>query len=242
MSEVREAFWQRNSELSRRLHSGTEPVEEAHYIQRRQRYYYKASVGYILALLWGGFLFYPDSPPYSYQTVSWANLLLTVTLFVGQYLHYYLRQTYYRQELARETWETENYLEGERREMIDLYVTRHQFQRIDAEQIINTMSRYPDFFIDHMMNVELNMSNANLKSPQTEALYPSVCFLLCSFLYTIPQAYNTVQKYNVIYLLTLQLVFPTLVYLTYFRANTIKIVLIAWWIVIITGMVIILVR
>ena len=242
MGEVSQAFWKGDVELSRRLHCEGEPVEEAHYVQRKQRYYYKASMGYVLAVLWCGCLFYPNSPSFLYQDVAGMNLLISGTLYIGQYLHYYLRLTYYNQELAREKWETENYLHGEIREMVDLYITRHQFQRIDAEVIITTMSRYPTFFIDHMMNVELNMSNANLKPPFQEALYPSVSFLLFSFIFSIPFGFNTLWKHSALYLLSLQLVFPTVVYLTYFRGQGCKIGLVCIWFSVIASIVILLAR
>jgi len=59
-------------------------------------------------------------------------------------------------ERKREQWEYENYPEGEVKEMIDIYEGRGM-SRADAESIIRTMSKYPDFFIDVMMRDELGM-------------------------------------------------------------------------------------
>ena len=47
-------------------------------------------------------------------------------------------------------------LQGEIKEMVDLYVEKGISQP-DAENIISTMSKYPEFFVDHMMVQELGL-------------------------------------------------------------------------------------
>lgn len=48
----------------------------------------------------------------------------------------------------------ENYPEGELAEMVELYMEKG-VAREDATSILRTMMKYPDFFVDHMMQVEL---------------------------------------------------------------------------------------
>jgi len=59
-------------------------------------------------------------------------------------------------ERKREAWEFDNYKEGEVKEMVELYMAKG-FTREDATRVLTIMSKdkYRDFFIDHMMLVEL---------------------------------------------------------------------------------------
>ena len=47
-------------------------------------------------------------------------------------------------------------LQGEVKEMVELYVEKG-ISKPDAETIIGTMAKYPDFFVDHMMVEELGL-------------------------------------------------------------------------------------
>ena len=62
----------------------------------------------------------------------------------------------YRRERAREAWELSNYPEGERREMVELFVARG-CGAADAAAAIDAMSQHADFFVDVMMMEELGM-------------------------------------------------------------------------------------
>ena len=59
-------------------------------------------------------------------------------------------------ERKREAWELENYPEGEKREMVELYVARG-IPEDDATTIVETMAKHKEFFIDVMMRDELGM-------------------------------------------------------------------------------------
>ena len=204
------AFWERNGTLSRRIHEDNVPIEDAHYTYRHQRSYYKAAIGYVTALAWAIGLFTYADLTLSLETLATWIFLTTTSLYLGVFAHYYLRLVYYNQELAREQWETENYLEGEISEMVTLYEKRHNFQREDAISILRTMSKNQVFFVDHMMNVELNMSNANLKSPHREALYPTTSFAISSGILLLPFTQITFWNYRWVYLTSI----PCLVSIT----------------------------
>lgn len=94
--------------------------------------------------------------------------------------------SYIKKEYEREIWETDNYLEGELKEMRELYQKKYNINNNDANIILNTMCKYPKLFIDHMMVIELE-----LFPPSTYNKYQNnVCFFISftsySFLATIP--------------------------------------------------------
>jgi len=65
-------------------------------------------------------------------------------------LHRYSQ--YYRREHARENWEINNYIEGEKLEMVELWTSRG-LDKNTATDVIEKISQYPAFFADIMMKV-----------------------------------------------------------------------------------------
>jgi len=59
-------------------------------------------------------------------------------------------------EQAREAWEVENNPEGEISEMVDIYVSKGLSSE-DALTVANTLSKYKDFWVEHMMLHEIGM-------------------------------------------------------------------------------------
>ena len=57
------------------------------------------------------------------------------------------RKTASHSEKEREQWEFENYPEGEIKEMAEIYQSRGVGKE-DAQLIVDTMAKYPDFFVD----------------------------------------------------------------------------------------------
>ncbi|EFA84274.1 hypothetical protein PPL_03351 [Heterostelium album PN500] len=72
-----------------------------------------------------------------------------------------LEINFYESEKRRETWEYDNYVEGEQREMVDLYCKKGMANE-DAVQVVTLLSKYRDLFIDIMMAEELNLISAEL--------------------------------------------------------------------------------
>lgn len=60
-------------------------------------------------------------------------------------------------EREREAWEVENYLDGEKTEMIEIYTARG-LARDQAVKMVDAMSSNADFFTDQMMSDELGMT------------------------------------------------------------------------------------
>ena len=69
---------------------------------------------------------------------------------------FFLTQKWILSERKREEWEMNNYPEGEIREMIDIYESRGMSPQ-DAKLVIETMAKYKDFFVDVMMQQELEL-------------------------------------------------------------------------------------
>ncbi len=59
---------------------------------------------------------------------------------------------YYRREHARENWEINNYIEGEKLEMVELWTSRG-LDKNTATEVIEKISKHPAFFADIMMKV-----------------------------------------------------------------------------------------
>ena len=72
-------------------------------------------------------------------------------------------------ERRREAWELANFPEGEREEMIELYMKKGM-KEPDAQTIIGTMTKYPSFFLDHMMVEELGILPGEGQDPVMDGL------------------------------------------------------------------------
>jgi DNA damage-binding protein 1 len=87
--------------------------------------------------------------------LGFSNILAdALAMGVGEFLSSKAENEWILNERAREKWEMDNYPEGEIREMIDIYVERGM-TREDATNVIETMAKYTDFFVDVMMSEEL---------------------------------------------------------------------------------------
>lgn len=86
-----------------------------------------------------------------------ANLLADgFSMATGAYLSTKSEQEYYAQERRREAWEVEHFPEGERAELLELYLARG-YPDADAEQLVAIQSRDKERWVDAMMLEELEM-------------------------------------------------------------------------------------
>lgn len=79
-----------------------------------------------------------------------------ISMGVGDALSTKSENEYILAERAREMWEMENNPEGEKEEMVDIYVSKG-LPRKDAESVINIMAKQKEFFVDVMMAEELEL-------------------------------------------------------------------------------------
>ena len=75
---------------------------------------------------------------------------------VGEFLSSKATNEWILSERRREEWEMENYPEGEIKEMIDIFHEKG-LSEADAKLVIETMAKYKDFFVDMMMQQELEL-------------------------------------------------------------------------------------
>lgn len=79
-----------------------------------------------------------------------------LSMGVGEFLSSKANNEWILSERKREEWEMSNYRDGEIKEMIDIYVKKG-FTPEDAKLVIETMAKYEDFFVDVMMQQELEL-------------------------------------------------------------------------------------
>lgn len=88
------------------------------------------------------------------------------------------RQVAAREE-AREHWEVENHPEGEVAEMINIYKEKG-LSHEDAKLVADTLSKYKDFWVEHMMVTEIGMFPAD--DDKAAAIIQGI-IMFCSFLF-----------------------------------------------------------
>jgi len=81
------------------------------------------------------------------------------------FLHWRSYRQHYMREHAREAWELENFEDGEKQEMVELFVGKGMGQE-DARIAIDACAKYPEFFVSMMMLEELHMVEPSLGSSQ----------------------------------------------------------------------------
>jgi len=109
--------------------------------------------------------------------LGFANLIADgLSMAIGDYLSTKSEQEYARGERRREQWEVEHYPEGEKRELIELYVDKGLSQQ-DAETIVNILAHNKKAWVDVMMVEERGILESDA-SPVTSALVTFFSFAL----------------------------------------------------------------
>ncbi|XXQ35092.1 VIT family [Plasmodiophora brassicae] len=111
--------------------------------------------------------------------IGFANLVAdAISMGVGDYVSSVAEIEHARTEMARESWELENFPKGEIDEMVELYESKG-VQRADAELIINTMAKYKEFFVEHMMVTELGVMPPDPdESPAAKGICTFLAFMV----------------------------------------------------------------
>ncbi len=113
--------------------------------------------------------------------LGFANLIADgLSMSIGDYLSTKSEQEYNRLERQRESWEMQNYPEGEIREVKEIYEDKGMTPE-DAELVVGTMAKYEDLFIDVMMVEELGIIEDN-ESPVKNAVVTFLSFLVFGFI------------------------------------------------------------
>jgi VIT1/CCC1 family predicted Fe2+/Mn2+ transporter len=133
--------------------------------------------------------------------MGFANLLADgLSMGFGDFLSMRSELEHRQREQAREEWECDNYLEGEKREMIDLFVAKG-LPLEDAKSVVDVVSRNKRVFVDLMMVEELGLMPLREKESAFKMAFVTFfsfvvfgCIPLLSFLFN----YNGDQTVNYI--------------------------------------------
>lgn len=108
----------------------------------------------------------------------------------GEYLSSESEREYYNNEKKREYWECNNYLEGEKLEMIEIY-KKKGISLEDATQVVNILSKNIDSFVEIMMIEELQLKAVdNKKESIKNGSIMFLSFLFFGFIPLIPYIFN----------------------------------------------------
>jgi VIT1/CCC1 family predicted Fe2+/Mn2+ transporter len=89
--------------------------------------------------------------------LGFANLIADgLSMAIGDYLSTKAEAEYNRAERRREAWEVEHYPEGEKKELVELYVEKGLSEE-DATAIVEILARNKETWIDIMMLEELGI-------------------------------------------------------------------------------------
>lgn len=171
LEKARDAFRKNDPEASRKAHDGSSAPEE-HLTGHGQ---------YLKSFVYGGL----DGVVTTFAVVAGvagANLSSSVVIILGvanliadgismafgDYLGSKAENEYTAAERVREEWEVRNYPEGEKREMVELYMEKG-ITEVDAKIAVDALSKNEKAWVDIMMVEELGMVE-NQESPIKNAM------------------------------------------------------------------------
>ncbi len=112
--------------------------------------------------------------------LGFANLIADgIAMAFGDFLSTRAEQQYHATERAREEWEMENYLEGEKKELIELYEEKG-ISSEDATTLVGILANHPEVMVDTMMVVELGILEDH-DSPMGNAIATFLSFAVFGF-------------------------------------------------------------
>jgi len=104
-----------------------------------------------------------------------ANLVADgLSMAIGDFLSTRAENDYNRAERERETWEVENYPEGEKRELVELYVEKGMSEA-DAQAVVEILAKSKRTWVDVMMVEELGIIETD-ESPLANAVATFLSF------------------------------------------------------------------
>ena len=107
--------------------------------------------------------------------LGFANLIADgLSMAIGDYLSTKAENEYAAAERQREVWETQNYPEGEKHELVELYTAKGMSEP-DAQSVVDTIAKYPEAWADIMMVEELGILQSD-ESPLANAVATFLAF------------------------------------------------------------------
>jgi VIT1/CCC1 family predicted Fe2+/Mn2+ transporter len=169
LDKAREAYKNKDKKASMLAHSQSAPEE------------HKTSGHYIKSAIYGGL----DGTITTFAVVAgvagaslnagvvlilgFANLIADgLSMAIGDYISTKSEREYQAAERERELWEARNYPEGEKQELVEIYMDKG-LPKKDAEKIVQTVSKHEKAWIDIMMVEELGIVESD-ESPLKNAV------------------------------------------------------------------------
>ncbi len=167
--EIIDSYKKRDGEYSRFLHNQDRKTIE--------KYHENSGSDFLKSLIFGGLdgivtsfaiICSAHASHFSYYQIlilGLSNILAdAISMGHGDYFSEKAEYDYVKDQYEREKWEMDNYQEGEINEMVELYTQKHKIHELDANNILRAMAKYKDFFVDHMMVIELGLLPPDEKS------------------------------------------------------------------------------
>ncbi len=135
-----------------------------------------------------------------------ANLLGDgISMGIGAFLSQKSEKEYYQKERERESWEVENYPEGEKKELLVIYKNKG-YSKEDADKLVEIQSKDKKRWVDEMMVTELGMLKDDRK-PLSAALITFGAFVLFGLLpliiYMIDSLFHTNFSMSTMFLISI---------------------------------------
>ena len=132
--------------------------------------------------------------------LGFANILsAAISMGHGDYFSEKTEQDFIQDQYKRETWEMDNYPEGEITEMCVIYKNEYNIPDEDTNIILNTMAKYKKLFVDHMMVLELGLLPPdNSVNPMKNGLATFISFIVFGSIPLIVYIFTTSIVWSII--------------------------------------------
>ena len=193
LEKARDAYRHNNPDESRRAHEGGSAPEEhsTGHGQYLKSFVYGGLDGIVTTFAVVAGVAGADLSTGLVLILGVANLIADgISMAFGDYLSTKAENEYMAAERVRETWETRNYPEGEKREMVELYMQKG-IPEADAKSAVDILSKHEKPWVDIMMVEELGLVEDN-SSPVKNALVTFGSFTLFG---AIPVIIYAVARY-----------------------------------------------
>lgn len=191
LKKAQEAYRQGDVAASAAAHSASRSAEEKHRHETGQ---------YIKSAVYGGL----DGIVTTFAVVAgvagaslgagvvlilgFANLIADgLSMAIGDYISTKSEQEHQQSERRREEWEVEHFPEGEKRELVELYVEKGMPVE-DARAMVDILAKHPKAWVDVMMTEELGMI-VDEESPLKGALVTFFSFALFGLVPLLPSLF-----------------------------------------------------
>ena len=155
MTAAQAAFASRDTELSRAVHQSTELAEiasgKSEFLHGDPPSFSTCPLSAAVAGSVAVSLCVVSS-----QVLVSAVVLVVCVVFLIKWISDLFKSDFHEFERNRERWEVENFPQGEIQEMLHIY-TSFGVSDSDAQLVAETLSKYPEFWVEHMMLHEIGI-------------------------------------------------------------------------------------